>query len=313
MDIQELLKDRGVPFVEEGNNVKRGYVNIKCPWCGEADPSEHLGIDLKTGAFACWRNTQHRSKRIHGLLMKLLGCSWEAAQVLLSDTSNLQTIADRLFPKQEESAAEEKLTIPSGLEPLTMKPSHRRFYDYLLRRGYTYNDVPVMAKLYGLKCALTGRFKNRIVFPVVVDGETIGWTGRCIDGGKFRYLSYPGPVVKHNILWRDLLLAGGRKLYICEGPFDALRVDYCSHQLGVPNRATCLFGISYTADQLAKIAELATEFSHVQVLFDHDATAAGMKLREELAYLRAGIMTLPEWLKDPGELSWTQVGEMANP
>jgi len=48
-----LLDRLEVQYITEGPNCKRGWVNVRCPFCD--DPSEHLGMNLETGAFNCWR------------------------------------------------------------------------------------------------------------------------------------------------------------------------------------------------------------------------------------------------------------------
>ena len=36
---RELLDEQRIAYIERGANVKRGEVNIRCPFCGAADPS----------------------------------------------------------------------------------------------------------------------------------------------------------------------------------------------------------------------------------------------------------------------------------
>ena len=47
------LIQKKIPYVTTGPNVARGHFAIKCPFCGEADPSEHLGIEESTGRWGC--------------------------------------------------------------------------------------------------------------------------------------------------------------------------------------------------------------------------------------------------------------------
>jgi hypothetical protein len=318
MDIIELLDNRGVPYLTSGKNVKRGCVNIKCPFCGEADTSFHLGIELATGKWACWRNVDHRGRSLPRLLQKLLGCSYEAAQELIAGHTEFSSVADRLQPKaQQQATTKEKLTKERGLVyladvPPKDMPLYKRFWDYLHKRGFDFNDAMPAAIGYGLQCALTGRFKNRIIFPVVIEQETVGYTGRCIDGGSLRYLSHPGPVVKQNILWYDSLKAGGgRKLFVTEGPFDAMKLDYGLQKCGSEDRATCLFGVSHTAEQRELLYNLRPRFEELVILFDQNALAPALSLASTLSNLLAKVQTLPQGIDDPGQLSWESVKQIA--
>jgi len=317
MNIIEVLDAHSIPYITSGKNVKRGCVNIKCPFCGEADRSSHLGINLSTGMWACWRNVEHRGGSPHRLLMKLLGCSYEAIQALLVDTSDLRTIADRLTVEEkdndEESTEDTHTEYEPGIVPLSDKPIHGkdkpihgRFFEYLTQRGFDYPHIYPMTSLYDLHCALIGQFKNRIIFPIHVNDRLIGYTGRCVDGGRLRYLS-SGPAIKRHLLWHDLLLQGGRRLWVVEGPFDALKIDYISRRIGLPDRATCLFNVNPTESQLDELCEMAGRFDSVSLLFDRSALHEALLVQKMLFPTHIGVSTLPDGVDDPGELSWSQV------
>ncbi|MFA5262233.1 MAG: hypothetical protein WC378_00300 [Opitutaceae bacterium] len=315
MDISSILSKNSIPFVEEGNNVKRGHINIKCPWCGDADPSQHLGIELKTGRWACWRNTLHRGRNLQNLLMKLLGCSYDAANEMVGESRSWRESLGRLTVDVDvadvEPAEREKPLFP-GLDDLdkhrrTRTSPYNRFWNYLESRGYNFTDASIIACRYNLKCALTGPFKNRIVFPITADQDVAGYVGRCIDGGSLRYLSLPGPAVKNNILWFDSVACGGRRLYICEGPFDALRIDFACASQSVPDRATCLFGTSATHGQISRLFSLRCRFDEFVVLLDRDALSGATSLRAELSVLGARAVVLPPGAKDPDGLTLPQM------
>src|SRR5271166_3036315 len=70
IDIETTLRTYGIHFVTAGSNVAAHHINIKCPWCSH-DPSEHLGIDLRTGMWGCWRDPAHRGRSLNRLLYKL--------------------------------------------------------------------------------------------------------------------------------------------------------------------------------------------------------------------------------------------------
>jgi hypothetical protein len=243
--------------------------------------------------------------------MKLLGCSHEAVVALLTDTSDLQHVVARLRERQPD-AVDEPVTVDiPGLRRLTTRGEQSKFHSYLMQRGYHYECVPILADLYDLHVGMFGELCNRLVFPLHVDGKVIGFTGRAIDGSRLRYYSHPGPIVKQNVLWYDLLRKGGRRLYVCEGPFDAMKVDYVSRMNGIPDRATCMFGVSYTQQQLTRLHTLAAEFDELVILFDRPAAPQAIQLDQALACRRSRIQTLQEGVKDPGELQFAQVISLA--
>jgi hypothetical protein len=247
--------------------------------------------------------------------MKLLNCSREVAQGLLTDTSDLSSVVRRLEQK-ELFETEPKATLPdeSGMVPLSTKGmSYTRFHDYLDRRGFDHSQQSIMTELYDLRCALIGQFKNRIVFPIHEGKKIVGYTGRAIDGGKLRYLSHPGAIVKQHLLWENLLVSGGRKLFVTEGPFDALKVDYVSRISGLPDRATCTFGVNVSPSQIEKLQMLAPEFDRLVILFDNDAYGKALLLQQELRStgIAARVERVPEGIKDPGAMSWKNVLDLA--
>ena len=79
VNIQKLFDTHGVPYVSQGKNVKKGHINVACPFCGD-DPSFHLGINTDTLAWSCWRNSSHRGNYPHKLVKKLLNWSWPRVQ-----------------------------------------------------------------------------------------------------------------------------------------------------------------------------------------------------------------------------------------
>jgi len=321
MTILEILANRGIDYVEHGPNVKKGFIAVHCPWCGDADPSHHMNLHPIDGNWFCFRNrAAHKGRRPHRLLMRLLGCSHDTAQSLLEDRSDFQDIKQRLATK-DKAPIEANDEVEKRLPKISAIETHQQFYRYLEKRGYDAMHVPTLTETYDLRCALLGRFKNRIVFPIKAHGRVIGHTGRCVDNGKLRYLSHPGSAVKQHILWYDLLRKehvlpeqkmqqrtnpdATRRLYVCEGPLDAMRLDYVARVLGLKDRATCLFTTSATPGQINELHALKNRFSAIHILLDKGALAQAMRLRAQLVGCQARITVLPKDIKDPGELSWT--------
>jgi hypothetical protein len=262
----------------------------------------------------------------------LLGCSSPAAQNIVRQYSH----AD---PDSLESAML-ALTDPYYLEdvekPKTMKPDpeysqfHRikprgmtqRFFKYLQGRGYE-NPQEIIAE-YGMRCALTGRYKDRIIVPVRLNGELLGWTSRALGSpvNAPRYLESSRDI-KTGVLHYDELKKGGERLFIVEGPFDAIRLDSFgtmskmadddgyranSDSRIVDYRATCTFGTSVVVSQIALLRTLVKRFKETWVMFDKGAEQQGRDLAD---WLGVKIAMLPPYIDDPGDLGPDQLSYMA--
>lgn len=305
MDWIGLLDSNSIEYVTRGSNTKRGEVSVRCPWCGEDDPSQHLGISLEHERWGCHRNATHRGKSPIRLIAALLNCSVNQARLIAVQYGAVDPAGfDALPALNLTSKAPTPIKAPLRLPPEFRAISHfDRFWHYLCHRGF--DDAGGVIAEYHLKCAVTGRFKDRVIIPFYQDGQLIGWTGRAIINpvSAPRYLS-SGAEVKKTVFNEDALRKGGELLFITEGPFDAIKVDFYGQELGA--RATCTFGTSMSMDQLSILAELP--FKKKVVLFDHDAIEPMWTLGEWLNECFIG--ELPPGIKDPGDLDEKQVVEL---
>jgi len=151
IDVVRILSSNGVHFVTEGKNTKRGNVNVKCPFCGNDDPSEHMGIELSTAKWGCWRNNSHRGKNFAFLLKELLGISFkDAARIVGFDKpryeeSSLESLARGDYfadDSVEEKRTSNKLTL-KHFKKFAERPrsasgsfvAQERFDSYIYQRG----------------------------------------------------------------------------------------------------------------------------------------------------------------------------------
>ncbi len=311
MDWVLFLSDYSVPYVTRGPNTKRGEVSIKCPWCGEDDPSEHLGINLTIERWGCHRNQTHRGKNPLRLVRALLGCSTGQAKLVIKqyDAPDPETLGDALAALLGEGPAEkppdtdwEQAWQREDFRQIKQDGLTGKFWRYLKHRGF---DGPGrLVKRYGLRCALIGRYQNRIIIPITHDGLLVGWTSRAIVNPVTapRYLS-TGEEIKKVIFNEDELLSGGEVLFVTEGPFDALKVDYYGEEFGA--RATCVFGTSIVLEQYAIIKRISRRFKRVVLLLDPDAVESSFISSDYLPGATFGV--LPDGVKDPGDLTHKQV------
>lgn len=316
MDWIGFLDDNMIGYVTRGPNTAKGELSIRCVWCGEDDPSQHLGINLTSGNWGCLRDPSHRGYSPTYLVGALLGCSQHQAKLIVEqysksdpdqiDTTDIPEVGEDWFKEAKLALPKEPEQLPD-LRQIESRGSTARFWQYLLDRGF--DNPAALIEDYTLTCCLTGRFKDRIIIPFYQRSEMIAWTGRAIGNPKHaaRYLS--SKRVKETIFNADALMQGGKVLFITEGPFDALKMDFYGKVLGA--RATCALGVSLSMEQIALLNSRRNRFERNIILFDQDAIGPAYQAMDWLTDKKVVIGQLPNGVKDPGELNAKQVVETA--
>jgi hypothetical protein len=206
-----------------------------------------------------------------------------------------------------------KLTFPKEFKRLTEDAKRSAaFWDYLLDRGYNWEQCLWVADKYNLHYATSGRYAYRVIIPITdLHGKLVTWTARAIGNNDIRYmtlskeyaLAYPGELLLGlQMLWRAPL---AKCLVVCEGPFDAIAVSALGHDVGV--YGTCFFGLEASLKQADLLVELATKFERTRVIIDPGAWTRLLALRTRLPK-RCLPGKLPGDFDDPGELVGSRRG-----
>lgn len=295
----EFFERRGINYRTDGPNVSKGHVAIHCPFCGPADPSEHMSVAINGAGWRCWRNAEHSGAKPHKLLMAL-GLTRPQADVEVGEQA--PAIEDDLVGQVSKLMGMDGTPlIRPG--PLVLPPEFRvlrrsmlaiPYINYLLRRGMILEHAQQFGPLY---YAFDGDFSGRILFPVHdLVGRIMGWTGRHVGRNTLRYKDQ-GPIKDY--LWRGDRIGqhGAHTLVLCEGPFDALKVSILGMPLGIT--ATCCFTSAPSVGQMTAL-RLAMQTFRVLTLFDEGNEAAGFRVAELLPGVTP--VSLPRGVKDPGEL-----------
>jgi hypothetical protein len=327
---REFVKANGIHYVSSGPSTAKGNIYVHCPFCGNADRSTHMGLSLNVRLpfFACWKDSTHRGRYPPRLIAALLGCSYADA-VAMVDAEDSSAIDD--YEAAVSRTLAPAVVRPSDVHELQMPKTFRvldhstgeRFVRYLERRGFTM--VERFASYYGLRYCPVGAFAQRIILPVFHEHQLVTWTGRDITGmARLRYetLSTKPEVaqrqgstpallaVGETVFNYDRAAEGGRTLVICEGPFDALKIDWFCEDVDV---AVAVFGMPKNRQQ-GILVRLAQGFERVRVLLDGAATSKAWRLCwEELEAVLGNTvarLSLPEGVKDPGALRGDQVVEI---
>lgn len=319
----DFFLSHSIPFSPAGG----AWLKTHCPFCGSEDRGLHQNVH-PAGGFHCWRNAEHRGRTPTRLVQALLSCSFEEAAALTGDSG-------KAFPDDSEfsgmlsdlagrPALEEKLGLLSFPKEIRLVgPDGYMFHRYLQGRGYTEEEAVDVCKDYGLRCALQGPFRYRLVLPTVHPQGLVSWAGRSIipgvaprykglahDLAKSRSERLPQALVPlHGCLFNAVAMpTGGEHLVVVEGPMDALNVDFRGRAYGI--RSVCLFGKSLGEGQASLLAEHSRRFQHCWLLLDEDATFDALALVEKLAHLGFKTKAMPPRFKDPAMLSTTAVGKL---
>lgn len=330
-----LLREHRIPYVQSGPNVKRGETNIKCPFCGSADPSHHMGLNPDTGWWSCWRNrAQHSGKSPVRLIMALLGVPYHRARELAGlgegyvDPEGFDALAARLLRQEgmtgrPAEVRRRRLFMDEAFVPISPRGRARIAYEYLRdERGFNGrsaagDDVAVLCALYGLRMGVDD-FHHRVVLPYVMNRELVTWTGRAIGHSALRYkdLSIDESILppKETLFNHDAMYdTTARILLVLEGPFDALKADFYGEPYGV--RAVAMSTNSLT-DAQAYLLQDAWHFERVFFGLDNKTgfgAVDSMRIKQMVAFLgdRFSTESMPYGAGDAGELTPAEATEWA--
>lgn len=328
-DIEEFYLRRGIDYITKGTNVKKGEINISCPFCNDSsnpDPSYHLGVAHETGYWSCWRNRKHRGKRLHRLIMKVARVSYSEACDILGQKvdwikeGSFSIFAEEfdsndLFSDTVEEQEEQTLEMPKEFLAFKGYRSQQPFEQYLIKgRGFHRNHVQEVLQEYNFHYCIEGKWNYRLILPITLEGELLTWTGRSLaKDATLRYRSLSekeGALasIKDLVFHYDKLIeTGGRILFITEGPFDAMKVDFYAKDQDC--RATALFSKALRQPQAYLLAELANVFDTLVILLDAEELESSLISDGILSFLgdQVVIGELPEGYHDPGELTSSAV------
>lgn len=331
-DWERLLKERRIPYAESGPNVKRGELAIKCPWCGSADPSMHMGLNRENGWYSCWRNrSQHSGKSPLRLIMKLLRVPYGMAREIAGlgddyiDPEGFDAMAAKLMGRDGSTGRKEEirrrtLELDNDFAVIEDKGRTRRHAEYLIEeRGFDCRgDLERLGRQYGVCAGVRDVWADRIILPYYQDRDLVTWTGRAIGGSYIRYrdLEVTESILapKQTLFNHDCIAAGGKALVLQEGPIDALKVDFYGRAHGV--RSVALSTNSIQDTQAYLLQEAAERFARFIVMMDNASRLSivdSMRMRQELHFIpKVEIAAVPFGKKDGGALSSDQVNEWAS-
>lgn len=302
--IRDLLIAEGVDVLDKGHGVAKGNFNIKCPMCGIADPSYHMGINLTNGWWGCWRNSEHRGKSPVRLLVAALGKPvYEVRRLLgLRDGPDLDTfggVRDRLSARDDVQPRErmKSLRFPPSIRVMDQHDvAADRFYAYVRGRGFPAWHVERAVRMFSMHYAVSGEYKDRVVLPFYYRNNLVTWTGRSIHSDqRLRYRDLEkeaSTLYKNDVLYNyDRAALGGRALIVLEGPFDVVKGDYAGEPVGV--HCVGLGTNSMSDAQLVQLIDLADAFEYVFISMDAPTEFAKLDSVRMVARIRGAVDARP--------------------
>jgi hypothetical protein len=268
MDILQLYQDFSIDFKTEGHkHTREGWVNVECPHC-EGNAGYHLGYNLESNHYVCWRCGFHS---VVPTLALLLHIKEREAYNIVSQYGLLLNS----YVKPIASVTKIEHRWPSGVTTLTDRHKH-----YLEGRGF---DPDYLEKKYGLMSSgpislLDNiNYKHRILIPYIWNYEQVSFDSRDVtgkDSNKYKACSKKYEVVSH----KEILYGNQEKWKssaVCvEGPTDVWRFgDY----------SFAVSGIKYTPKQVRLISKL---FKRVPVCFDGGESQAIEQANKLVSELR---------------------------
>jgi hypothetical protein len=288
-DVKAYLNDRGVRTYTSGKNCNPGWVNIRCPFCG--DKSNHLGINLKSKKWHCWKCHQT------GLITKVIS-------IIEDGQGDIHSILEQ-FRSSHIGTYHPKRRDPKGLpkESLHILPTIHK--DYLRRRGF--DPVEIQDKYHVRACWEGGKYKFRLIIPIYMNFKLAGFTARDVSGkSSIRYKNQPQhecPILPERWVY-NIDRVTGDTVVILEGAFDVWRMG---------NDFVSFLGTEATTSQTAALVNKGVQ----RAILLYDPEEEAQEIAEQIAYdlgmfipeVEQIELDLPEG-KDPADLTPQEAAQL---
>jgi len=291
-DIYEYLNDRLLDYTESGTNTSRGWVNIQCPFPHCDDHSNHLGVNLESKAFHCWKCGEHGT--VIQLLQELEGCTKRQALGIVEQFQNINDVINNSKRKtQTEPRTPSDFKFPPSGATTNFPEAHLQYL-----RDRNFDPDLIIPKYQLMACHNLGKYSYRIIIPVIENEIIVNFTSRTIIKDKEpRYKMASIENDKPIIDLADLLYnfdTVNSKGLILEGPTDVWNVG---------DGSTCTFGTALSKAQMLKLAQLDLAV----LVFDAEAMEDAMRLEYQIKpFVDTEIVELDPGL-DPAQLTADEV------
>lgn len=304
-NIKEYLDTRDIIFLEEGDNINKGWIGISCLFC--ADDLNHLGINLKSNTFSCWKC--HESGNILTLIKEIEGTTFDDAKQILKQYQK----NDFYFNEDEEEKQNIKKSnlpilpkefkyIKKGKEPNSIKK-------YFKKRNFPLKYI----QQYKAGYCRSGKYAFHMILPIFINKKIVSFIAvDLIGNAKEKYQICPN----YRALVDKSLLAYGlddiinsEKIYIVEGYTDRWRMG---------KNAIALLTNAWKTSLLLKIKKRVYKTCKIIVILDMDAkrNAEQLSIDMKSIFFNNEIIFIElekkDQAKDPDQLNKQQIKYIKN-
>lgn len=297
--ITSFFDDQGIEYWTEGKNVRRGWVNIQCPFCD--DTSNHLGVSLYNLEVKCWRCGKHTLQKLVAEIgdYSRANANKEARllQKGLRDSDGRRTDVTPIKKKEASSAMTKAVRLPT--ESSTHFP--KLHIEYLEGRGFP-RPRSLIKKYRLLSCYTVGRYKFRVIIPIFLNNQIVSFTSKDVtDQQEPPYLNASIQESLINPKWviynYDTIIPG-TDVILVEGPIDVWKLG---------DGAISILGVEHHEQQILYL--MKKKISTLFILFDNDPP--GRKAARILGRIMAPVVKNVELIflkdvNDPGALTLSE-------
>lgn len=250
MNFEKLFTDYKIDF---NNRVNRGWTNVKCPFCD--DKTFNGGFNNDGNYYHCWKCGGHDFKQSLSLVTNI---PRNQIDELIEQYQGRNSILNKLNKKKAKAI---KLELPTN----TFTPGERK---YLKLRNFDPRFLHEKYKIVG--GGISGKWKHRIIIPLIYEGKIVSWTGRSIFSKekitelkipRYKNLSIEESVIDPKSTLYNLDNCKKDTAVLTEGAFDVMRLG---------DDFFCSFGTELTQSQINIIKE---RFRKIYIMFDNEKEA----------------------------------------
>lgn len=255
-------------------------VSLFCPRCDTRDSSRpHLFFNVEEGIGHCFRCDFNPS--LYNLI-KAFGDDRVNPQM------SPQTTFRRVSLDYPELA---HIDLPEYSRPIDDSERARPYLEYLLSRGFTRDDI----SSYNLYYCVTGRYKFRVIIPVTMFGDIVGFQGRSISATVEKKYDNPPGCDFGSLLFNFDTALSYETIILVEGVFDAIKTG---------RNSVATFGKKISENQLLLLTK---HWQSVVLLWDSDANLDQVRITEYLRrFVRVKLGQLP-FGSDPGGMDHSEL------